>query len=202
MISERSPAPLDGGRISEILPRRERLPETRASSAIGTFFDTLARWIAWCWLLLMLVIVLNVTMRYLFGEGRIEFEEIQWHLYALGFLVGLATCMSANNHVRVDVFHERLGLRMQAWIELYGLLLMFFPFVLLVLVFSLPFVGYSFANAEISDAPGGLPFRWAIKSVIPLSMLLLLLAGLRRLLRVSCCLFGSPAALELPDDVD
>ena len=27
-------------------------------------------------------------MRYLFGEGRVEFEEIQWHLYAIGFLLG------------------------------------------------------------------------------------------------------------------
>ena len=68
-------------------------------------------------------------MRYVFGEGRIEFEEIQWHLYAVGFLIGMATCMDTDNHIRVDLFHAHMSLRQQAWIEIYGLLLLFFPFV-------------------------------------------------------------------------
>ena len=198
MISERPSAPPVSDRVSEVLPHRERLPETRLSTAIAAFFATVARVLAWSWLLLLLVIVLNVTMRYLFGEGRIEFEEIQWHLYSIGFLLGMATCMSTDSHVRVDVFHERLGLRSRAWIELYGLLLLFFPFVLLILYFSIPFVAYSFSTAEISDAPGGLPLRWLIKSVVPVSMLLLLLAGTGRLLRVTSCLFGAPASIGRP----
>ncbi len=150
------------------------------------------------------VIVLNVTMRYLFGEGRIEFEEIQWHLYAIGFLVGIATCMDSDDHVRVDVFHERMSLRAQAWVELYGLLLLFFPFVISVLSFSLPFVSYSFAIAEVSDAPGGLPFRWVIKSFLSLSMLLLIVGGISRLSRVTSYLFGMPAHRSEPgkSDVD
>jgi TRAP-type mannitol/chloroaromatic compound transport system permease small subunit len=187
---------VDATKISEVLPHRELLPETRLSATIGRMFKSVARTISWVWLVLMIVIVVNVTMRYAFGEGRIEFEELQWHLYAAGFLIGMATCMSADNHIRVDVLHERLSLRLQAWIELYGLLLLFFPFVLMVLIFSFPFVQYSFAIAEISDAPAGLPFRWAIKSVLPLSMVLLMVAGFRRLLRVSSYLFGSPAALD------
>lgn len=150
------------------------------------------------------VIVLNVTMRYLFGEGRIEFEEIQWHLYAIGFLVGIATCMDSDDHVRVDVFHERMSLRSQAWVELYGLLLLYFPFVISALSFSLPFVSYSFAIAEVSDAPGGLPFRWVIKSFLSLSMLLLIVGGISRLSRVTSYLFGMPAHRSEPgkSDVD
>ncbi len=205
MTSEQKPgsarSSLDVPRISEILPQPERFPATRPSHAIGAFFGRLARVLSWVWLLLVGVIVLNVAMRYLLGEGRIEFEEIQWHLYSVGFLLGMSACMSANNHVRVDIFHEHLGLRARAWIELYGLLLLFFPFVLFVLVFSVPFVEYSFSTSEISDAPGGLPYRWAIKSVLPFAMLLLLLAGVARLLRVTCCLFGTPAELDRgPDD--
>jgi len=187
---------VDAKKISEVLPHRDPLPETRLSATIGRMFESVARTVSWVWLVLMVVIVVNVTMRYAFGEGRIEFEELQWHLYAAGFLIGMATCMSADNHIRVDVLHERLSLRLQAWIELYGLLLLFFPFVLMVLIFSFPFVQYSFAIAEISDAPAGLPFRWAIKSVLPLSMVLLIIAGFRRLLRVSSYLFGSPVALD------
>lgn len=197
--------PIDDSRISEILPHAERLPVTRVSAAIAHFFNRLLNVLAWIWLLLMLVIVLNVTMRYFFSEGRVEFEEIQWHLYAIGFLLGMSICMSSDDHIRVDIFHERLSLRMRAWIELYGLLLLFFPFVTMVLIHAIPFVEYSFATTEISDAPGGLRYRWLIKAFLPLAMLLLLVAGVARLLRVSSCLFGTPAALPSqtggsPDD--
>ena len=177
----------------------EALPHTHLSLTVTRLFGALARVLSWVWLVLVAVIVVNVTMRYAFGEGRIEFEEIQWHLYAIGFLVALATCMDADRHIRVDVFHGRMSLRTRAWIELYGLLLLFFPFVVMVLGFSVPFVQYSFAISEVSDAPGGLPFRWMIKSALPLAMILLLVAGVSRLLRVSACLFGSPKAV---DDVD
>jgi len=195
---------IDADKISEVLPRQERWPHTRVSLASSRLFTSLASALSWIWLLLVVVVVLNVTMRYLFGAGRIEFEEIQWHLYAIGFLIGLATCMDTDNHIRVGVFHDGMRPRMQAWIELYGLLLLFFPFVFMMLWYSVPFIQYSFEISEISDAPGGLPFRWAIKSVLAISMVLLMIAGCSRLLRVSCYLFGRPrpvraSAKELPD---
>jgi TRAP-type mannitol/chloroaromatic compound transport system permease small subunit len=183
---------VDTTKLSEVLPHRERLPHTRLSQAVWSAYTVLAGWVSWIWLLLVAVVVVNVTMRYLFGEGRVEFEEIQWHLYAIGFLIAMATCMDADDHVRVDVFHDRMTLRMQAWIELYGLLLVFLPFVVAILAFSLPFVSYAWQISEVSDAPGGLPYRWAIKSVLPLSMLLLLVAGISRLTRVTACLFAWP----------
>ena len=193
---------IDSSKLSEVLPHRERFPHTRLSAVTRRFFAQVSRTISWVWIALIAVIVLNVTMRYLFGEGRIEFEEIQWHLYAIGFLVGIATCMDSDDHVRVDVFHERMSLRTQAWVELYGLLLLFFPFVISVLSFSLPFVSYSFAIAEVSDAPGGLPFRWVIKSFLSLSMLLLIVGGISRLSRVTSYLFGMPAHRSDPGDSD
>ncbi len=147
---------IDASKLSEVLPHAERLPHTRFSLAIRRFFGSIARWISWIWLALIGVVVLNVTMRYLFSEGRIEFEEIQWHLYAIGFLVGLATCMDTDDHIRVDVFHERMSLQSRAWIELYGLLLLFFPFVISVLIFSVPFVAYSYASRRGIRCAGGL----------------------------------------------
>jgi len=183
---------VDASKLTEVLPHRERLPQTYLSSAVRRMFVALASGLSWIWFLLVCIVVINVTMRYLFGEGRIEFEEIQWHLYAVGFLIGIASCMDSDDHIRVDVFHERMNLRTQAWIELYGLLLLFLPFVVAVFLFSIPFVGYSLSIAEISNAPGGLPYRWIIKSVLPLAMSLLLIAGVSRLSRVSACLFGWP----------
>ena len=63
-----------------------------------------------------MIICINVVLRYAFGIGRIEFEEIQWHIYATGFLLGLAYSYQADAHIRVDVVHERLSPRLQAWV--------------------------------------------------------------------------------------
>lgn len=189
-------------KLSEVLSTEMKLPHTVLSLEIRGFFERLASGLAWIWLLLTGVVVLNVVMRYLFGEGRIEFEEIQWHLYAIGFLFGIAVCMDADNHVRVDLFHARMSLTAKAWIELYGLLLLYFPFIVFVFLSSLPFVSYSYASGEVSDAPGGLPLRWLMKSVLPVSMLLLMVAGVGRVSRVCACLFGWPAIKPGSSDAD
>ena len=135
------------------------------------------------------MIVVNVVSRYLFDEGRIELEELQWHLYSVGFLIGLGYAYKADAHIRVDVLHERLSLRHRAWIELYGILLFLLPFIALVLIYSVPFVSASFALNEVSPSPGGLPLRWLIKAMLPVGFAILLLAVISRLIRVWCALF-------------
>lgn len=168
------------------------LPETRYSSQVDRLINWLGERLSWIWLLLLGVIVLNVVMRYAFAEGRIEFEEIQWHLYAIGFLIGMSYGYVSDSHIRVDVLRERFSPTLQAWIELYGTLLLLLPFIMLVLIAAVPFVAYSFSTSEISQAPGGLPFRWFIKSFLCLGFALLLLAVSARLSRVFCFLFSWP----------
>ena len=186
--------PVESSRLNETLPHGDFLPHTLASRRISRALQRIAGALSWVWLALLGAIVLNVTMRYAFGQGRIEFEEIQWHLYSIGFLVGLSACLDTDDHIRVDVLNARLHPRTRAWIELYGILLLFFPFVLLVLIHSLPFVAYSFATGEVSDSAAGLPLRWLIKAMLPAGFLLLAVAGLGRLLRVLAYLFGAPGA--------
>jgi TRAP-type mannitol/chloroaromatic compound transport system permease small subunit len=165
------------------------LPHTRLSSGIDRFLVRIGDAISWVWLLLVGTIIGNVILRYAFGAGRIEFEELQWHLYSVGFLAGLSYCMQADAHVRIDVVRERLRPRLQAWIELYGLLLLLFPFTALICVFAVPFVADSFNRGEISPSPGGLPYRWLIKSALFGGFALLALAGISRLSRVWTFLF-------------
>ncbi len=165
------------------------LPHTAFSRRVDPLLGRIGRWVSWLWLVLLGIIVLNVVLRYAFGEGRVEFEEIQWHLYSIGFLIGMCYAYEADVHIRVDVLHERFSPRLRAWIELYGILLLLLPFITLILVFSLPFVRQSYLVGEVSQAPGGLPYRWLMKAVLPLGFTLLLLATLSRLSRVWALLF-------------
>ncbi len=165
------------------------LPHTAFSRRVDPLLGRIGRWVSWLWLVLLGIIVLNVVLRYAFGEGRVEFEEIQWHLYSIGFLIGMCYAYEADVHIRVDVLHERFSPRLRAWIELYGILLLLLPFITLILVFSVPFVRQSYLVGEVSQAPGGLPYRWLMKAVLPLGFTLLLLATLSRLSRVWALLF-------------
>lgn len=165
------------------------LPHTKLSRVLDKLIGRIGEASAWLWPMLLLVIVLNVIMRKAFGLGRIEFEEIQWHLYSVGFLIALSYGVQADSHIRVDVVRGNLSPRVQAWIELYGLILLLMPFLVLVILYALPFVVNSFLAGEVSSSPGGLPYRWLIKSMLVLGFGLLLLAAVARLTRVWAFLF-------------
>ena len=173
-----------------VLDGPRRLPETAFSRLIDGWILRLGDLASWLWVILMAIILLNVVMRYALGQGRIEFEELQWHLYAAGFLLAIAYAYVRDTHVRVDLIHARLSLKQQAWIELAGTLLFTLPFISLVFWHALPFVARSWEINEASGAPGGLPWRWVIKAVLPLSLGILGLAVLSRLTRVLACLAG------------
>ena len=168
------------------------LPQTLFSKRIDPVLVAIGNGISWIWVLLLAVIVCNVLLRYAFGEGRVEFEEIQWHLYSVGFMLGLSYALQADAHMRVDVLHERLRPRTQAWIELYGSILFVLPFVALMLIYGAQFVADSFVTNEVSSSPGGLPYRWAIKAVLVLGFALLGVASFSRITRLWKFLFLSP----------
>jgi TRAP-type mannitol/chloroaromatic compound transport system permease small subunit len=168
-------------------------PGNAISSAIDRGVVALAAVFNWIWLLLIVLIVVNVLLRYVAGTNFIAMEELQWHLYAVGFLLGLGYAVSLDGHVRVDVLAEHWPERRRAWIEFFGILLLAFPFVAVVVAEAIPFVSRSYMINEVSAAPGGLKFRWIIKSFIIIAFVYLGFALLARFLRVCTDLFGVPA---------
>ncbi|CUB05318.1 TRAP transporter small permease subunit [Marinomonas fungiae] len=166
------------------------LPNTWLSNRIDPFLRTVGNAASWIWVVLMGIIIINVFMRYALGEGRIEFEEMQWHLYAAGWLFGLSYCFSYDEHVRVDLIYDRMSLRAQAWVEFLGILFLLGPFVAVVMWYAIPFINYSWQMSEISTAPGGLPYRWAIKAMLLVGFMLLALAVISRFSKVVSLLFG------------
>lgn len=159
----------------------------------GRMLDRAVDALSWIWVLLMVLIGASVVLRYAFGAGRVDFEELQWHLYAAGFLTGIVACARHDRHVRVDVLRERMTPRRRAWIDFYGMILLQFPFLLLVLWSAWPFVLDSFVTDERSAAAGGLPSRWILKAVLPIAFVVLAATSLSRLAEVAETLFGVDA---------
>jgi TRAP-type mannitol/chloroaromatic compound transport system permease small subunit len=167
-------------------------PQTSVSGYLDTLVGVFHYVINWIWVVLVLLIVTNVVLRYVVGTSMIWMEELQWHLYAVGWMIGLAYALKLDGHVRVDVIADRFSRTARAWIELLGLILLVLPLCYIMLLYGWPFVTRSFQINEVSAAPGGLPYRWIIKSVILVAFALLGLAALSRLLRVTAFLFGIP----------
>lgn len=142
------------------------------------------------WTILVGVIVFQVVLRYGFGLGSIMLEETQWHLYAVGFLLGLSFTEVQERNVRIDVLAERFSYKTRLWIEFFGITCFLLSFSLLVIWFAVPFVVGSWQLNEVSAAPGGLPYRWILKSFMVTAFALLSLAGIARLTRVWVALFG------------
>lgn len=189
------PGGADGHYDLDKLLHHSELPQTGFSRAVDPFVRAVGQWSAFLWPLLVAVITVNVLLRYVIGKGLIEFEELQWHIYAPGFMLGLAWVLQLDDHVRIDVLAEHFKFRNKCWIELVGIVVGLLPFIVLIVWYSVPFIKYSFDINEISEAPGGLPYRWAIKAVLLASFLVLGLAALSRLTRVLAALFTrKPAA--------
>ena len=152
---------------------------------IDNFTEVSGRLISWLVLLLALLTCYDVFMRYVFNSGTVALQELEWHLFALIFLLGGAYTLKHDDHVRVDVIFssKRLNDRQRALINIIGMLLFLTPFCLLILITAWPFVQNAFWYQEGSPDPGGLPYRFLIKSSILIGFGLLLIQGIGELLR-------------------
>ena len=186
----------------EFLHHHTELPTTRVSQWMDRVIAAIGKGASWLWVVLTGVIIWAVVGRYAFDHGSVTLEEVQWHLAGTGWLLGLAYTLVVDDHVRVDVIHERLSLRSQGWIELFGLVVLLLPFLGLAVYEMIPYAFSSWQQGETSQAPAGLPYRWVPKGILALSFILLMLAALSRLLKVTALLFGFPKPIRIKSGND
>ncbi len=168
----------------------------RVSHAIDTALRRIGNVFAWAILLLMVAIVVQVILRYGFRRSLIKLEELQWHLYAVGMMIGLSYAFGSDSHIRVDVLQDRFSKKTKAAIDIAGTLFLLLPFVVFLMVKSLPFVAKAYELQERSNAPSGLPLRWIVKAFIPLGCVLMILAAVAHLMRCVAAWRGIKASDE------
>jgi TRAP-type mannitol/chloroaromatic compound transport system permease small subunit len=153
----------------------------------------------WLLLAMMAVIIFDVVARRLFVVGSVRLQELEWHLHTVIFALSLGYAYVRNAHVRIDILRDRWSPRTRAWVEVAGIIVFLVPFTLLFIHFGVDFAATAFAQNERSSSPVGLPYRWIVKAVLPLGLLLLLLAGIAVLIRNALVLLGaSPRPARQP----
>jgi TRAP-type mannitol/chloroaromatic compound transport system permease small subunit len=129
----------------------------RVAAAIEALIDAVGRLTLWLALAMIALVATNVLLRYSMSLGSVWAQELEWHLLAAMIMLGMSHALQRGEDVRVDLFYGRYGPRAKWWVDLVSLLLL--------LAIALLFVKLSVG--ERSADPGGIPWRWAVKSLIP-----------------------------------
>ena len=164
----------------------------RISDGLARVVNGVGRTAAWLTLPMMGIIIFDVITRRFLVLGSTKLQEMEWHLHGTLFLLTFGFAYLSDAHVRIELLRDRFSLNARAWVELFGILLSMIPYSLLILWYGLGFVERSFIQGEVSSALTGLPFRWIIKSFVPIGFLFMFMAGLSILLRCIVVLFGPP----------
>jgi TRAP-type mannitol/chloroaromatic compound transport system permease small subunit len=163
------------------------------SGVIDRINDTVGRGIRWLSLLLVGVTAFDVVMRYAFRTSFVFVQELEWHIFAVLFLVAAGYAHLKGDHVRVDIIYARMVPQRRALVDLVCSLLFLFPTCFLLVTTSIPFVRASLGVLEGSPDPGGLPARYLLKLAIPVGFLLLGLQGVSEMIKNSAALRSDKA---------
>jgi len=144
---------------------------------IDKFIERVGKTVSWLNVLLIGLICLDVLFRYFFSFSKNWIIELEWHMFAMIFLLGSAYALQEDKHVRVDVFYQRFSKKTQSIINLVGTLIFLIPWCYLVIITSYKFAINSWYIREGSAQPGGLPARYVIKGMIVIGFILLALQG-------------------------
>jgi TRAP-type mannitol/chloroaromatic compound transport system permease small subunit len=129
------------------------------------------------------------VVRYLADYSSNAFLEIQWYFVAACVMVGASQVLRLNEHVRVDVLYGQYSGRVQAWIDLLGLLFFLVPVMVLMIYFSWPLFVSMYQTGEMSSNSGGL-IRWPAMLLLPVGFTLVLLQGISEAIKRAAWLGG------------
>ena len=157
---------------------------------LNKFVQRIVEFLAWFNVALVFLILTAVILRYGFHRNElllwwplVPMEELQWHFYSVPFMFGLAYAITNDTHIRIDILRIHMSQRLKHIFEILGILLLLMPFTIIIFDFSLDYTMYAITHHESSQSSMGLPHRWIVKSVIPLSMLLIFIASVAKLMQ-------------------
>lgn len=161
-----------------------------AVQLIDRFADLCTAGLRWLIPIMALLTVAVAMLRYALSAPTIALQESVVYMHAAVFMLGIAATLKAGAHVRVDILYGRLGRRGQAAVDLAGTVVFLLPVSGFIFYTSLSYVSFSWSVWESSPEPGGLPFVYALKTLIPALAALVALQGLAEALRSLLVLTG------------
>ncbi|MBD1557807.1 TRAP transporter small permease subunit [Vibrio sp. S9_S30] len=162
------------------------------SNRIDALVSNVGRISAWLVILMIVVSIADVITRRFLVYGSAAIQETVWHLHALLWASCLAWGYIEHAHVRIELLERFISYRLKHVIELIGCLVFLLPYCAILTYYGMEYVSRAFEAGEVSASPGGLPYRWISKLIIPYCMTLLGLVAISGAMR-SLVFIISPA---------
>ncbi|MEM6465675.1 MAG: TRAP transporter small permease subunit, partial [Pseudomonadota bacterium] len=132
------------------------------------FVVTISNLVAWAWPALMIAIVSQVILRGA-GHNQAWLDDLQWWIYGIAVLIAFGYAVTTNAHVRVDIFFAGFPKERKTRIEIFGLVWLLLPFIILSWDVTFHYAVSSVLAWEGSDSPNGLHNLWILKCLMNLS---------------------------------
>ena len=150
---------------------------------IDKLTDNIANGLLYILIVLIVLVFSTVFFRYVFNMSYIIIQEIIMYLHALIFMFGISYALKENSHVKIDVLYNSLNKRTQRVISIAGLVSFILPTALFIIYISIDMVTQSWMILEGSSEAGGLDLVFILKSLIPISGILIFLQGISELIK-------------------
>ncbi|MFZ1703352.1 MAG: TRAP transporter small permease subunit [Saprospiraceae bacterium] len=133
-------------------------------------------------LVLLVLIMIDVFLRTFLSQSYNVLMELQWHFFALIFLLGGSYNILTDKHVRVDFFYEDFSQRNKNLVNFIFHILLLIPWSLVGIYTCYQYASNSFYIREASANPGGLTAIYPIKYIVVLCFVLVLLQGVSEII--------------------
>lgn len=154
----------------------------KLSGYIDAISEQIGKKAGWLVLAVALISAANALVRYTFHYSSNAFLDIQWNLFSLIFLSCAGYTMLRNEHVRIDIITGRFSKRVQAWIDIFGILFFLLPMAIIIMVLSWPVFMYMYQSGEMSNSAGGL-IMWPSRLMVPVGFFLLIMQAISELIK-------------------
>lgn len=169
--------------IKNLQPISKAIIRTTDSLSYG--LGEIAKWLI---PLLVLVVAFTVFALSIFGQSWTKLFESADYLHASVIMLGAAATLLAGQHVRVDVFHTRMGAKARALVDFIGFYALLLPVCLIILWNSQSFISFAWRIFEGSSEADGIRGEFLLKTLIPIFAVTMILQGLSIALRAVMCL--------------
>ncbi len=150
---------------------------------IDAFSERTGNLFAWLCVPLAIVVFYEVVSRYFFDTPTIWAYDLSYMLYGALFMLGAAFALRRGAHIRTDMLWDKFSDATKGKIDFYAYIFFFFPGMILLFTTSIDDAWQALTLGEVSEQTPWRPYLWPIKSVVPLTALLLLIQGVSEILK-------------------
>ncbi len=150
---------------------------------IDKVIDNIAKILTYLLVSMIILVFITVIIRYMLNISYVALQELVMYFHALIFMFGVSYALKEKSHVKIDIIYNSLGEKNQYFISMLGTIIFIIPTSLFITYSSIDMVTQSWSLLEGSSEAGGLDLVFILKSVIPITGVLIFLQALSDIIK-------------------